>query len=154
LQSLRIEFGVIRLFGKGDIANRGLQSGWAAPEEGHNWNDGLNATVVIEAGEPTGPVAVSVEGVPYIFSDANRQEITLFANGFRVGFWRLTERKQTTLAARIEPEQWFSRKGQGYLNLTWHLPGSACPSDLGDGADGRILGFAFRTLCIAEYRDD
>jgi hypothetical protein len=152
--SLRIEPGVIRLFGKGDIANRGLLSGWAAPEEGHNWNDGLDATATIEAALPTFPVIVAADGVPYIFGDTDRQEITLYANGYRVGFWRLLERRQATLAARVEPEQWFSRRGLGYLSLTWHIPCSARPSDLGDGADGRVLGFAFRTLCVSEVKED
>lgn len=152
--ALRIEYGIIRLFGKGDISSRGLVSGWAAPEEGHTWNDGLDATVMIEASVPTVPVTVAAEGVPYLFSDTDRQEITLYANGYRVGFWRLTERRQATLTARVEPEQWFSRRGLGYLSLTWHMPGSLRPSDLGDGADGRILGFAFRTFCLAEIRDD
>jgi hypothetical protein len=154
LQGLRVELGVIRLFGKGDIAGRGLLTGWATPEEGHNWNDGLDTSFLVEASLPTSPVTVAAEGVPYIFGDTNRQEITLFANGYRVGFWRLTERRQATLTAKIEPEQWFSRRGLGYLNLTWHLPGSARPSDLGDGADGRILGFAFRTFCLSEVSED
>jgi hypothetical protein len=152
--ALRIEPGIVRLFGKGDIANRGLVSGWAAPEEGHNWNDGLDATMVIEATLPTMPVTVVAEGVPYIFSNADKQEITLYANGYRIGFWRLTERRQATLATKVEPEQWFSRKGLGHLSLTWHLPGSSRPSELGDGADGRILGFAFRTFCLSDVRDD
>lgn len=155
MQSLRVDPGIIRLFGKADIANRGLISGWAAPEEGHTWNDGLEAVQSLEAVQPpAGAVTLTVEGVPYVFGEARRQDITLYANGYRVGFWRMPERRVATLVARIEPEQWVVRRGLAYLNLTWHLPDSMRPADLGDGADGRNIGFAFRTLLIADAKDD
>jgi len=60
-----MEAGIIRLFGKGDIASRGLVGGWAAPEEGHIWNDGLEAVQTIElAQQPAAALTIVVEGVP------------------------------------------------------------------------------------------
>jgi hypothetical protein len=150
LKCLSVERDVIRLFGQGDIANHGLVRGWALPEERHIWNNGFDATMIIEASLPTGPTTVFIEGVPYLYGKSDWQEITLFANGYRVGWWHLTQSKQIILTARIEPEQWFNRQGRGFLNLTWHLPNSACPVDLGDGEDSRLLGFAFRTLSLSE----
>lgn len=155
VQALRVDPGVMRLYGRADIATRGLVSGWAVPEEGHTWNDGLDAIQWVEAvQQPAGPVTLTVEGVPYVFGEAKRQDITLYANGYRVGFWRMPERRLSTMTTRIEPEQWVVRRGLAYLNLTWHLPGSMRPNDIGDGADGRLIGFAFRTLLIADARDD
>ena len=151
LPSLRMEAGIIRLFGKGDIASRGLVGGWAAPEEGHIWNDGLEAVQTIElAQQPAAALTIVVEGVPYVYGNASRQDITLFANGYRLGAWRFSERRLATLTALVEPEHWFIRNGAASLRLTWHLPGSARPSDIGDGPDGRIIGFAFRTICLQE----
>ena len=40
------------------------------------------------------------------------------------------------------------------MKLVWHLPESMCPSELGDGADGRILGFAFRTIGLQDAKPD
>ena len=74
--ALRMETGIIRLFGKGDIANRGLVSGWAVPEEGHTWNDGLEAVQTIEMAQlPNHTLTITAEGVPYVFGDARKQEI-------------------------------------------------------------------------------
>ena len=151
-QGLRIEPGVIRLFSKGDIGARGLLSGWAAPEEGHTWNDGIETAVLLEAEVPEGPVTIVIEGTPYLYGQVSHQDVTLFANGYRVGFWRLTERRQIALTARIEPEQWFMRNGKASLRLVFNIPESIRPKELGDGADGRELGFAFCTIHIAEER--
>ena len=39
--------GIARAFGTEDIASCGLVSGWAAPEPGHTWNDGIDAVLRI-----------------------------------------------------------------------------------------------------------
>ena len=59
-----------------------------------------------------------------------------------------------TLAARVEPEQWFVRRGLAHLRLTWILPNSVRPCDVNDGPDTRTLGLTFGTLTIAEIQDE
>jgi hypothetical protein len=147
-ESLFIEPGIIRIFGKGDIARRGQISGWAEPEDGHTWNEGIETSVLLEAQQPTGPVTIAVEGMPYITGTAKKQDVTLYANGYRVGFWRLTSQEHLTITATIEPEQWFARDGKATLRLVWHLPDCVSPKELGEGIDGRRLAFAFCTITL------
>src|SRR5579863_935874 len=52
--ALDCEPGVIRLFGAADIGSRGMVSGWSAPEEGHAWNDGPEASYCISVRPPLG----------------------------------------------------------------------------------------------------
>lgn len=154
-QRLRIALGATRSFDKVDIGKRGLVRGWAAPEDGHTWNDGLEAVLWLEAEQqPVRAVDLIVEGTPYVFGDVLKQEVTLFANGGYVGFWRFTDRRPVVMAAQIEPEQWVLRRGLAHLNLLWFIPDSSRPREIGDGPDGRCLGFAFHSLRVAEARND
>ncbi len=41
------EIGLTRTFRLGDINNHILMSGWAAPEENHVWNHGIDASFAI-----------------------------------------------------------------------------------------------------------
>lgn len=151
---LRIEPGIIRLFGKADIGAQGAAGGWAAPEEGHSWNDGYDATLRVEVMQrPTTAMTITVEGTPYVFNEARRQDITLYANGYRLGSWRMEERKSIALSARIEPEQWVERDGRVFAALTWHIPNSLRPAYNSDGSDDRCIGFAFGTLLLSEAAD-
>ena len=154
-QTLWIEAGAVRLYNAADINGRGLISGWGPPEDRHTWNDGITAIQQIGMmREPTGPMTLTVEGVPYVLESHKQQEVTLYGNGFHLGFWRLTERRLMTLAARVEPEQWFVRRGLAHLRLTWILPNSVRPCDVNDGPDTRTLGLTFGTLTIAEIQDE
>ena len=44
---LECEPGVIRLFGAADIGTAGMLMGWSQPEDGHNWNDGVEAVLAV-----------------------------------------------------------------------------------------------------------
>ena len=154
-QHLQVELAKPRMFGKADIGEQGLVRGWAVPEDGHTWNDGLEAVLSLEAPhQPLNAVTLAVDGIPYVFGEAQRQELTLYANGSYVGFWRFTQRQLVVIEARIESEQWVIRRGLAYLTLTWLMPGSSRPKEIGDGSDNRMLGFAFRSLCITNQKDN
>ncbi len=144
------EPGVTRLFGDGDLGRHGLLSGWAAPEEGHVWNDGPEAVLRLRTGRPRAPCTLTFEGEPFLGQGCARQDLVLYLNGFRIGFWRLTEPRTYRLAATIEPEQLFERDGAAVARCIWHLPHSVRPAVLGQGTDTRELGFCFRTLTITE----
>jgi hypothetical protein len=146
---LECQPGVVRLFGIADIGQNGLVSGWAFPEEGHTWNEGYDAVLAVSAASPPGPCSVVVEGEPYVSRQQPVQDVTIYANGRRAGFWRLSERTEFDLQAPIEPEWWFERGDIWTLKLVFHLPNSVRPCDIGDGADGREIGFCFRTFQIS-----
>lgn len=147
---LEFEFGKVRAFCTADINSQGLVRGWSHAEETHIWNDGYDVELVVSARPPRMPVLVRVGGEPYITQVQRAQDITLYANGFRLGFWRLKHRDSVSLSAIVEPEQWIVRKANGLLRFVWHIPTSAKPSELGDGRDDRLLGFCFRSIEIAE----
>jgi hypothetical protein len=143
-----LELGITRLFGNGDIGVEGMLSGWAAPEENHNWNDGVEATLQLELAASEGAFELAVEGVPLINSKNPSQEITLYANGFRVGYWKLDEYKAQLLTVDVEPEHIFWRGKIGYVKCVWFMPNSVRLSEIQNGDDSRQLAFCFRSILI------
>ncbi len=148
--ALDCEVGVIRLFGAADIGIRGMVAGWSMPEEGHVWNDGLEAVYLLCVRPPLARFRLSVMGEPYVTRARPYQELTLFGNGFRFASWRMTARIETVLNVDVESEWWFNRGTRAILKLLFHLPNSARPKDLNDGQDGRELGFCFRSICLRQ----
>jgi hypothetical protein len=143
------EIGVTRLFGNFDLAGTGLVSGWATPEDPHIWNDGPEAVLQIVTEPVKRRLRLSFEGIPFIGGNCTFQDVTLYVNGLRVGFWRLRESKSYVLPATIEPEQLLERSGKATLTCAWHLPNSVRPLDLGLGKDTRELGFCFRSMTLS-----
>jgi hypothetical protein len=141
--------GATRLFGNFDLAGTGLVSGWAAPEDPHIWNDGPEAVLQIVMEPVKRPLRLSIEGSPFIGGNCTFQDITLYVNGMRVGFWRLRDTKSYILSATIEPEQVLERNNKALLSCAWHLPRSARPADIGLGRDTRELGFCFRSATVS-----
>ena len=138
--ALDCEPGVVRLFGIADIGTQGQLSGWGEPEDGHVWNDGQEATLLIAVPAPPPRLLLLLGGEPYVSRLRPAQEVTLFGNGLRIGFWRLSQRAGTTLSAPLEPEWWLRRGARAVMRLGLHLPNSARPLDIADGPDGRELG--------------
>jgi hypothetical protein len=152
--ALNTTIGVVRCFGNGDIRESGLRAGWAAPEDAHNWNDGPESLLTVAAPPTALPVILAIEGVPLILPACVVQEITLYANGLRVGFWRLREARAARLDVVIEPEYWHHRGAAGVLNLAFHLPHSLRLSSIDADGDHRELGFSFRTLALLPASND
>jgi hypothetical protein len=147
--ALATDIGVLRLFGYADIADRGIGQGWSPREDGHNWNDGLDTSLTLWTDHvPPEPCAIMIEGSPYLPKAIAEQRMTLYVNGFRLGYWSMSENRSYTLQATIEPEFWLHRNDGGMLKITWHLPDSVKPIDIGDAEDHRQLGFCFRTLML------
>ena len=143
------EMGATRLFGNFDLAGADLVSGWSSPEDPHIWNDGPESVLQIVTEPAKRALRLSIEGIPFIGGTCTSQDITLYVNGARVGFWRLHESKSHVLSATIEPEQMLERNGKTVLICAWHLPGSARPVDMGLGKDTRALGFCFRSATLS-----
>jgi hypothetical protein len=145
---LDCELGVIRLFGAGDIGTRGLISGWSGPEEGHNWNDGVEAAYALAVRPPVTRLLLAIMGEPYVTRARPLQEVTMFGNGYRLGYWRMNARVETVMMVPLEPEWWLSRGTKALMRLTLHLPNSVRPCDINDGQDGRELAICCRSLCL------
>jgi hypothetical protein len=142
------ELGITRYFGKGDIGSLGLQAGWATPEDAHSWNDGVQTVMELNTDSPKRQYEIEFEGKPFVNELCQNQEITLYCNGFLLGFWKLHEAKSYVLSATIEPEQLFVRDGGAFVKLVWVLPNSVRPADINLNNDGRRLGFCFHALTI------
>jgi len=151
--SIECEWGLGRLFGSCDIGSNGLISGWSDPEPAHVWNDGPDAHFRLSFPGPARRAVLSVEGMAFIRPRQPSQDITLYVNGFRLGFWRLFSAGGDTLSAAIEPEQMFARGDQVVLDCTFHIPTCVRPMDLGEGNDRRQLGFCFFSVLVREERD-
>lgn len=147
-QAVRIEIGMVRCFGGGDLGTAGQGSGWAAPEPTHCWNDGAEAVFNLVTLQPDFRCVLVVAGAPLVTKACPRQDVTLFGNGYRLGFWRLTDPRPVQLEAMIEPGQWRTHGKDASLSLAFHLPGSLRLSTVQAQGDDRELGFSFHTLAI------
>lgn len=143
------EIGTTRLFGNFDLGTSGLISGWSAPEDPHVWNDGPEAVMQIVTDPAHRTLRLTVEAIPFISGRVTSQDVTLYINGARIGFWRLRDSKPYLLSATIEPEQIFERDGKALLTCAFHIPNSAKPVDVGAGKDTRELGLCFRSITLA-----
>lgn len=126
-----------------------MGAGWAQPEGDHVWNDGPECHMHIAVAATQRALTLSVTGIPLIHQRCPFQEITLFVNGYRLAFWRLSKADISQLSATIAPEQIVRRGEHGALQISWHIPFSVSPSELGAGSDARELGFCFHTLSLS-----
>ena len=143
-----LNWGVARIFGSGDIGSVGLFSGWAAPEDGHTWNDGSEASGEFRAPYTGRAGQLTIECAPFIKEEVSRQIVVLFVNGFRLGSWKLQDDRSHNISVVIEPEQLFRRQDDVILKCVWTLPDSCRPSDIGAGGDSRQLGLCFRSIML------
>jgi hypothetical protein len=101
---------------------------------------------------PEAPCTLNVEVRPYLVTGLARQDVTLYFNGYRLGFWRLERDQGAHLQAVIEPEFWFNRARGAVGTCTWHLPNSTRPSSLSPVQDHRLLGICFQSMTLAAKR--
>jgi hypothetical protein len=153
LQTVETKLGITRFFGLGDLGGHNLLDGWAMPEANHNWNDGYDTSLSLHLPEPPdAPCILTVEVRPYLVTGLAHQDVTLFFNGHRLGFWRLDKDESTQLTSVIEPEFWLHRGAGATGTCTWHLPHSTRPSALSPVQDHRLLGLCFLSLTLAPRR--
>jgi hypothetical protein len=145
---LWLQPGLPRSFGTEDIGSGGLVSGWAAPEPGHTWNDGIDATLRIALRRADQPLSLTLAAEPFVTRQNPTQDVTIYANGARAGFWRLTERHVTQMVAWIDPIWWRLQDGGSVLRIVVHLPQSVSPAELGSGEDVRQLGLSCRSILL------
>jgi len=145
-----LKIGMTRSFGMMDLGSVGLSAGWAQPEEAHTWNDGCET--VFEAGFESVPEGCTIEfvGRPFLSEGVSRQDVQLHVNGFRLGYWRLTEPSDYVLRARVEPEQLLRRGNGSIMKCVWSFPGAVRPVDKGLSGDFRELAFCFRSFAVIE----
>jgi len=145
-----IELGVPCYFGRKGLARQHLLTGWAAAENTHHWNDGFEAALglLLEA-PPASRLHLRVDGRPYLSTSVLQQDITVYFNGFRLGFWRMDRADGALMEATIEPEFWFNRGTAVSGTCMFHLPDSRRPRDIGEAADDRRLGFCFQSFTVA-----
>ena len=149
---LSLQLGTARRFGAEDIGETGMCGGWAGTERGHAWNDGVDATLVVATRHHPGPVELTVEVEPYVTRQNPVQELTLYANGARAGYWRLSQRDVTPLTAWIDPGWWRDLNDRAVLRLVFHMPQSISPAELGECNDLRQLGLSFRSIVLMPSR--
>lgn len=151
---LSLPVGARRAFGMQDIGASGMLAGWAQCEAGHVWNDGPDATLLVATRRQPGPVELEIVVEPYVTRQNPAQEMTLFASGARVAFWRAASREILTLRAWIDPLWWRDAHDHAALRLVFHMPQSVSPFEIGDGDDMRQLGFSFRSIELKPSRQE
>lgn len=154
LSMLWLQPGETRHFGTEDIGHAGLVGGWAGAEPGHAWNDGFDATLRIATDRADQPMLLMLAAEPYVTRQNPNQDVTVYANGARAGFWRLTIREVAQMPIWIDPSWWTTQGSHAELRLVVFLPQSVSPRELGDGEDMRLLGLSFRSLTLVPVSEN
>jgi hypothetical protein len=119
-------------------------SGWAEPELGLIWTDGLNARLSFTVLPPTSDVSLVISCFPYLGEGKIPfQEMHIFVNFLRVGFTVLKAPSEIDISI---PKHVF---GQPKVNIDLYLPKAASPASLGLSNDLRELGVAVNRLMLA-----
>jgi hypothetical protein len=149
-QELYDQVDMTRFFGVGNANGERLLSGWAPPEQNQNWNDGSEVAYLLNVSPaPREACIIRVEGVPFIHNHVPRQTVAMYVNGLRLGGWSFHAPSRVVIEARVEPEQWLIRNGVAVGRVSWHIPHSVSPHQLGIGSDERELGFCFVSITVA-----
>jgi hypothetical protein len=143
---------VTRVFGWADINESGLVRGWASPEDSHTWNNGTDAELDLAIGQVNGPMTMTITGHPFVKPQHPLQSITVYANGYRLGFWRLKTEEVAYLTIVVQPEHWLRRRGHFVMNLVFSMLESVVPSEIGVGTDMREIGFCFNSIKFSSVR--
>jgi hypothetical protein len=147
---LNCDFGVSRLFGIADIGFQGMLKGWAEPEESHTWNDGVLSTLLLVAPPTKKSTLLTIEAHPYVSERHPNQDISVYANGYFVGFWRMSsDVVNGRLECVILPKFWAEHDLGMSLMLAFVMPCSVRPLVLGAAVDHRELAFAFQSLLLS-----
>jgi hypothetical protein len=145
---LSLPSGASRLFGAEDIGETGMLAGWSDVEPGHAWNNGIDATLLVATRPTPGPAELVISLEPYVTRQNPFQELTLYANGARAGFWQFSRREVESISAWIDPFWWRELHDRAVLRLVLHMPQAVCPREIGDGEDMRKLAFSFRSITL------
>ncbi len=149
---LSLQPSVARLFGAEDIAETGMLAGWSDVEAGHAWHNGIDATLLVATRQRPGPAELEIGLEPYVTRQNPMQEMTLYANGARAGYWQFDRREVVRVNAWIDPGWWREVHERAVLRLVMHMPQAVCPREIGDGEDMRRLAFSFRTITLLPSR--
>ncbi len=148
---LECRLGTVRLFSTADLRTLGMGLGWADPEEGHTWNDGIDTEYSIAIASPPAVLTLEIIGTPFIVAARPRQELSVFGNGQLAGTHVMSAGMDHRLSFTLQPHWWMRNGRRWTMNLLFHLPHSVRPCDIDLSDDRRELGFAFRSICLREY---
>lgn len=122
-----------------------IESGWAAPEAGWVWTDGLNARISFTVKPPTLDVAMVLSCYPYLGEGKIEfQEVHAFVNFLRVGFATVKDPSEIEIAI---PRQVFATPN---TIIDLYLPRARSPKSLGLSDDLRQLGIAVNRLILIQ----
>jgi hypothetical protein len=132
-------------FGVGGNCAPYRRSGWSAPEEGINWNDGTQAEVQLPLPAPKGLVVLEIFAKPFVVpGKVNQQRLRILINGQVAGEKILTRPDFQDIVFEIPA----GLVTGGLALVTLETPDAAAPQQIGTSADQRRLAIAVRTLCF------
>ncbi len=138
--------GPVQHFGRAPGGLARLISGWGDHEQEHVWNDGFIAVIAVTRRSRPPALILSISGQPYLPTQGQAQEITVYTNGWFAGFWRLDADRPHRLDAPIESEWWSAQNDTHVLQIGLLMPNAARPVRASWGAERRRLAFCLHTI--------
>ncbi len=138
--------GPVEIFGNERAPLARLVSGWGEREQDQVWSDGFIAVVAVSRRSRPPPLILSIAGQPYLPAPGGAQEITVYANGWFAGFWRLDADRPYLLDALIEPEWWLQQNQVHVLQVGLLMPNAACPDQPAWSAGRQRRAFCLRSI--------
>ena len=133
------------IFGSGGNAVKYQQEGWSKPDRGITWTNGSRATIILNVLPlPDSPVDLNINASAFLVDKVlDAQIVRVFINGNYSGAWDITESGFHQHTITIAPDLFVE---SGIQVITFEIPTSAIPADLGVNEDKRTLGLAFSSF--------
>jgi len=139
------------LAGLAGEGGRYLGEGWSSQDDRLVWNNGHEATLLLELPPVDGDLVLGLEFIPNIDPDRHpAQRISAEVNGRLVGEWVAEEKRGMRVRAPV-PAEWLDRP---LTEIRLILPDAASPAELGSGSDSRTLGVALTAFSLVPASQD
>jgi hypothetical protein len=127
-----------------------LQGGWAAPEDGHTWNNGAAASLKLPIADvTTNKIEMVCSALPLIMADKQlkQQQIVIRVNDTQIGEFVYTKRATQTMKLQF-PKSILANSE--FMTVSFSFPNAVVGSKVGIAGEGRMLAFAFYRMTFKE----
>ena len=140
------EYDTEILFGEGGNAQRYLLGGWDRYDTCAQWTDGKNAALAIQLQSTDLDHSLTINAMPWLgWGAIAQQRVIVTANGHHVGEW-VFDQQETQEKSMVIPHAVLDGDIQ---TISFELPDSKSPKDLGINVDPRELGIMVHSLVLS-----
>ena len=124
-----------------------LDGGWNNPENWGVWSSGEHSSITLPMAKIKEPVQLQFDVHGYVPKEAPFIEVDVYANSVFQNKWSF-QYGDSKVVRSLDIAPSLIAKNHGLLNIDFRINNARSPSQLGRGADKRLLGIGIKSLHI------